>query len=532
MQGLKDFDPSQNMWIQMWLSRLGAETRLLNFLGPLDVNECGQSLTSLSVEDPERFREFSVGLLPRILKALLNNDPDDSSWALLFDEVGSLFPEFKNINRSHMLWLIRQIQASNELVTKLRSMIESGDVNIEQGMENWRCDILAEAMLPDTIRPDIFCLGQNIAATSGHVVFENQLFQLLQYHPATETVYENPVLLIPAFVNRFYILDLSDECSMVKWLVDQGHTVFLISWVNPTELLATYEMTHYVLDGALAALDCICRMLPGCKPQVVGYCAGGVVSAILAAWLKACGEDRISSLSLLATLLDYKESGPLGNLVSEESIESFRKPLNDLGYLPAELLLRIFAGLRPHDLIFERMLNSYILGQRAKPNPLLHWLGDGTRTPSSLVLWILEKLYFENVLVKETPFELAGQRIQLSIIDCPVFLFGAERDDISPWQSVMHAADQFGSTPLCVLGEGGHNGGVVNHPSKPRYNHFALNNDNLTNKQLAEFRSGSWWRTWHDFLTDRVGEPVLPPKTGGGIRAAIERAPGRYVRIR
>ena len=532
MQGLNDSDPSQNEWIQVWLSRLSAETQLLNFLGPRDVNEFGQSLASLSVEDLERFQELSVGLLPRALKALLDNDPDDSSWALLFDEIGSLFPEFKDFNRPHILWLIRQVQASKDLITKLHSMIESGDVNIEQGLENWRFDILAGAILPDTIRPDIFCLGQNIAATCGDVVFENQLFQLLQYHPATETVHENPVLLIPAFVNRFYILDLSDECSMVKWLVDKGHTVFLISWVNPTELLATYDMTHYLLDGALAALDCVCRMLPSCKPQVVGYCAGGVVSAILAAWLKARGEDRISSLSLLTTLLDYRESGPLGDLVSEESIESIRKPLNDLGYLPAELLLRIFVSLRPQELIFERMLNSYILGRRAKPYPLWHWLGDGTRTPASLVLWILEKLYLENVLVKETSFELAGQRIQLSTIDCPVFLFGAERDDISPWQSVMHAADQFGSTPMCVLGEGGHNAGVVNPSSKPRYNHFVLNTDNLIDKQLAEFRSGSWWMTWNDFLMDKAGVSVLPPKRGGGLRAAIEEAPGRYVRIR
>ena len=532
MQGLKGSDPTQNEWIQVWLSRLSAETQLLNFLGPLDVNERGQSLASLSMEDPERFREFSVGLLPRALKALLDSDTDDSTWTLLFDDMGSLFPEFKDFNRPQILWLIRQFQASKKLITRLHSMIESGDMNIEQGMENWRCDILAGSILPDTIRPDIFCLGQNIAATPGDVVFENQLFQLLQYYPATKTVHENPVLIIPAFVNRFYILDLSDECSMIKWLLDQGHTVFLISWVNPTELLATYDITQYMFDGALTALDCVCQMLPGCKPQVVGYCAGGIVSAILAAWLKARSEDRISSLSLLTTLLDYRESGPLGDLVSEESIESIRKPLNDLGYLPAELLLRVFASLRPQELIFERTLNSYILGQRAKPCPLLHWLGDGTRTPASLVLWILEKLYFENVLVQETPFELAGQRIQLSTIDCPVFLFGAERDDISPWQSIMQAADQFGSIPMCVLGEGGHNAGVVNPPSKPRYNHLLLNTDNLMDKQLAEFRSGSWWMTWNDFLMDRAGAPVLPPKIGGGLRAAIEGAPGRYVRIR
>lgn len=531
MQGLKDFDPSQNEWIPALLSRLTAETQLFNFFGPLDVNKFGQVLIPLVADDPERFREFSVGLLPKVLKALSDTDSDDPSWVQLFDDISSFFPELRGLNLSYMLWLIRQAQASKEFITKLHSVIESGHMNIEQGMENWRFDILAGAILPDTIRPDTFCLGRSIAVTSGNVVFENQLFQLLQYHSATETVHENPVLIIPAFINRFYILDLSDEYSMVKWLIDQGHTVFLISWVNPTPFLATYDMTHYLLDGALAALDYICRILPRCKPQVVGYCAGGVVSAILAAWLKARGDDRISSLSLLTTLLDYRDAGPLGHLVSEEGIESIRKPLTELGYLPAEVLLRIFASLRPYDLIFERALSSYILGQRAKPHPLLHWLGDGTRTPASLVLWILENLYLNNVLVADIPFKLAGQHIQLSTINCPVFLFGAEKDDISPWQSVMHAGDQFGSGPLCVLGEGGHNVGVVNPPGKRRYNHFILNTDNLTDKQLAEFRSGSWWMTWNDFLMVRAGKPVLPPKTGGGLRAGIEKAPGRYVRI-
>ena len=194
-------------------------------------------------------------------------------------------------------------------------------------------------------------------------------------------------------------------------------------------MLALYEMTHYVLDGALAALDHIDRMLPRVKTQVMGYCAGGIIATILAAWLEARGENRIASLSLLTTLLDYQEPGPLGHLVSKNSIDAIRQPLTNLGYLPAELMLRTFASLRPHDLFFGRILNSYVLGQREKPFPLLHWLGDGTRTPASLVLWILEELYLNNRLVGGTPIELAGQSIDIASINCPIFLL-AQRTTI------------------------------------------------------------------------------------------------------
>ena len=530
MQGLQGFDPSKHEWIQAWLARLTAESQLLPFFEPSGAHDFGRLLTALSVEDPDRFRAFSSQLFPKLLSALLDAETDDSAWSRLFDEVSSSFPEVGGFDRSQILWLIRQVQATDDLLVKLRSTFEAGEMNVEQGLENWRQDILAGAILPDTLRPDAFSLGRNLASTPGDVVFENQLFQLIQYRPATESVHQNPILLIPAFVNRFYILDLSGEYSMVRWLVDQGHTVFLMSWINPTEMLAPYDMTHYVLDGGLAALDQIDRMLPKTRTQLMGYCAGGVVATLLTAWLNARGEDRIASLSLLTTLLDYSDPGPLGQFVSAETIESLRKPLTEMGYLPAELLLRTFASLRPHDLLFGRMLNSYVLGQRAKPFPLLHWLGDGTRTPASLVLWILEQLYLKNALVSESRMQLAGQSIDLSAIECPTFLLATESDDISPWQSVMMAADRFGVEPVCVLGQGGHNAGVISPPTKKRHDHYRLDSSDWLNKTIAVRSEGSWWLTWNDFLEKQQGPSVSPPAPGGGIRPVIEEAPGRYVK--
>ncbi len=530
MQGLQGLDPSQSEWMQAWLSRLNAESQLLNFFDPTGINELGLFLNSLSVEDPDRFRVFAKDLLPKLIQALLDTESDDSFWTEFFDELTISFPEVEGFDRPQILWLIRQVQASEELIAKFRTTIELGQINLEQGLDNWRQDILAGAILPDTIRPDAFSLGQNMAATPGDVVFENQLFQLIQYRPFTDAVHENPVLMIPAFVNRFYILDLSGKYSMVRWLVDQGHTVFLISWVNPTERLALYGMTHYVLDGALAALDQIEFMLPGVKTQVMGYCAGGIIATILAALLEARGENRLASLSLLTTLLDYREPGPLGHLVSKDSIDAIRQPLTNMGYLPAELMLRTFASLRPHDLLFSRVLNSYVLGQRQKPFPLLHWLGDGTRIPASLVLWILEELYLNNRLVGGAPIELAGQPIDVASITCPIFLFGAESDDISPWQSVMIVAKQFTNIPICVLGEGGHNAGVITPPTNNRHDHYILSVENPSDIETAEKREGSWWVSWNQFLLPQAGANVSPPPPGCGQRPVIEVAPGRYVK--
>jgi polyhydroxyalkanoate synthase len=530
LQRLQGFDPSQNEWIQAWLSRLSAEGQLLNFFEPTNVDEIGKILMSLSVNDPDRFREFATQLLPKIISALLDSKTDDPVWQQLLDDISSSFPEMAELDRTQILWMIKQVHSTEGLIDKLRSTFESGKINIEQGIENWRQDILAGAVLPDTIRPDSFSIGDNLASTPGDVVFENQLFQLIQYRSTTDSVHQNPILLVPAFVNRFYILDLSGEYSMVRWLVEKGHTVFLISWVNPTEMLAPYDTTHYVLDGALAALDQIDRMLPSVKTQIMGYCAGGVIASIMTAWLKARGDDRIASLSLITTLLDYDEPGPLGRFVSNESIESIRKPLTDVGYLPAEIMLRTFASLRPHDLLIGRILTAYVLGERSKPFPLIHWLGDGTRTPASLVLWFLENLYLNNALVSDQKIEIAGQTIDLSTIDCPVFLFGAERDDISPWKSVMTSAQIFPNPPVCILGEGGHNSGVISPPTKNRHNHYILDLKSMTDLSVAEKREGSWWTTWNQFLEETAGSWTDPPRPGGGLRPVIEDAPGRYVK--
>ena len=532
MQGLQGFDPEQTEWMQAWLKRLADEHALLTFMDAAPVTEIAQALAALATNDPARFQSLQSDLLTRMLEAFISPAATDEHWLSLMDQFIHSLPEVAEFDRSRVLWLIRQLKDSDRLVDRVRTMLETKSINVEQGIQHWREDILAGAVLPDTLRPETFRLGETLATTQGDVVFENQLFQLIQYRPSTPTVAEHPLLLVPAFVNRYYILDLAPEMSMVRWLVSQGQTVCLISWVNPDAGLANYDVTHYVLDGVLAALDQMHRMLGGTPVQLVGYCAGGVLASIAAAWLAARGEQRIISLTLLTTLLDYSESGPLGELVTDASVEALTQPLETLGYLPAELLLRTFASLRPTDLMFARWMHSYVLGERHKPVPLLHWLGDGTRTPAALVLWVLKSLYLENRLIDDEPLIIAGQSIELSQLDIPVFVFACENDEIAPWQSAMRVAGIFEGPVTCVLGQGGHNSGVICPPDSARYDHCRLDSKQPTDRETARHIKGSWWVSWLAFLAETQGNSCAPPAPGGGLRPVLEPAPGRYVRQR
>lgn len=532
MQGIQGFGSDDLTWVQRWLGRVSSEWESLSFLNVPGLSDVAQFLTHLAHHAPDRYRELMVEELPRLLSLCLASDVDSDTLHTHLDGLSVRFPELTGVSRGHWVWLCRQIGALDQLRQPLVALLDENRFNVHEGFQNWCRDIESGAILPDTLRPDTFQLGTNLAITPGDVVFENQLFQLIQYRPTTAPVHAHPVLLIPAFVNRFYILDLTPEQSMVRWLVSQGHTVFLISWVNPGPLLANYSMTEYLLDGALCALDQIQRMLSVPRVQLMGYCAGGVVATLLASWLGRRREHRLASLTLLTTLVDYRNPGPLGDLVTAEAIEGLREPLHARGYLPAELMLRAFASLRPYDLVFNRMLQSYVRGERAKPFALMHWLGDGTRTPSALVLWMLESLYLGNRLVIPDALRIAGQAIDVGNIDVPTFIMAAEKDDISPWQSVMATVPMLKVPVVCVLGQGGHNAGVIHAPDARRKGHWQLDPECPTDLDRAAFVTGSWWFTWGRFLAEQGGSQIDPPEPGGGLRPVIEPAPGRFVLVR
>lgn len=531
MQGLKVTGAHSDLfWVQTWIDRLADEAQWLRFSDPALCQEWSESILALAAQDPDKWHALSTQIIPELLTSLPTIRSREE-WDLWVARLLAALPELSNPDRAQLIWLIDQIRQTDALLHRVREQLDSGSIDLEQGFKNWQADLAAQTVLPDTLRPDTFVIGETLATTPGNVVFENQLFQLIQYQPQTETTHAHPILMIPAFVNRYYILDLTPESSMVQWLVQSGHTVFMMSWVNPTESLRAYEMTHYVLDGCVQAMDQLARMCPRLPVQVMGYCAGGVLASILTAWMSARGEgDRICSLSLLTTLLDYDAPGPLGRFVTEQSIAHVESVMQDTGYLPAAISLRTFASLRPHDLYVGRAINSYVLGQRAKPMPLFHWLGDGTRIPAAMVSWILRTLYRENGLVCGAPIQLAGQAIDLGAIQVPTYAMGALSDEIAPWRSVFQGVQGIDGPVRRVLGRGGHNGGVINPPANAKYSYWVMSDVDPLDQSKATAYEGSWWSDWGQFLQGSAGALVSPPLIGGGLRPAIEKAPGRYVK--
>lgn len=531
VQGFGAIGPTSDLaWIQTWIDRLAEEAQWARFSDPRLLQDWVQGLATLSVTEPDKWAEISTELVPQFLAAFTGMEAE-SNWDLLMERLLAVFPDLSDPDRAQLIWLCEQVRQTESLIGRVREQLSGGAIDLEQGLKNWQADLACHTILPDTLRPDTFSVGETLAVTPGDVVFENQLFQLIQYHPQTATVASHPILLIPAFVNRYYILDLTPESSLVQWLVQSGHTVFLVSWVNPSESLRAYDMTHYVLDGCVQAMDQLARMCPKQPVQVMGYCAGGVLAAIMTAWMSARGEaDRISSLSLLTTLLDYQNPGPLGRFVTEQTVEHVESVMAETGYLPAAITLRTFASLRPHDLLVGRAINSYVLGQRAKPFPLFHWLGDGTRIPAAMVSWILNTLYRQNALVHTNPLMLAGQPIELASIQVPTYVLGALSDDIAPWRSVFQGAERLSGPVRFVLGRGGHNAGVINPPSRAKYGYWVMDPSDPEDQSKATVVDGSWWEDWGQFLVATAGAQIAPPLSGGGLRPPLEAAPGRYVK--
>ena len=531
MRGLNTTGPESDLyWVQTWIDRLADEAQWLRFSDPLMLQDWGTYLSSLATRDPETWQALSTQVLPQFLTALTTARSRED-WEVWATRLLDALPELSSEDRSQLRGCLEQLRQTETLLSRVRDQLGSGTLDLTQGLTNWREDLAAQSILPDTLRPDTFVVGETLALTPGDVVFENQLFQLIQYRPQTETTYARPMLIIPAFVNRYYILDLTPETSMVQWLVQSGYTVFMISWVNPTESLRGYDMTHYVLDGCVQAMDQLARMCPRVPVQVMGYCAGGVLASLMAAWMTARGEgDRICSLTLLTTLLDYAAPGPLGRFVTEQSITHVESVMQDTGYLPAAVSLRTFASLRPHDLYVGRAINSYLLGQRAKPMPLFHWLGDGTRIPAAMVSWILRTLYQDNGLMHGPPVQLAGQSMALESIAVPTYVMAALSDDIAPWQSVFQGTQGLGGPVRYVLGRGGHNGGVINPPAASKYSYWVMKASDPCVLAEGSAVDGSWWVDWGAFLQATAGARVSPPAVGGGLRAPLEPAPGRYVK--
>jgi polyhydroxyalkanoate synthase len=425
----------------------------------------------------------------------------------------------------------------------LRATIESRGENLVKGLQHLLGDLergkgkLAISMTDY----EAFAVGKNIAVTPGKVVFRNDLLELIQYTPTTETVAKRPLLVIPPWINKYYILDLKPQNSFVKWAVEQGLTVFIISWVNPDEKLAQKSFSDYMLEGPLAALDAIEQATGEKSANVIGYCLGGTLLAATLAYLAAKKKsDRIASATFFTSMVDFAEAGELGVFIDETQLESLEAKMNERGYLEGSEMATTFNMLRANDLIWSFVINNYLLGKEPFPFDLLYWNSDSTRMPAAMHSFYLRNMYQRNLLARPGGIELDGVPIDLTLNRTPTFILSTREDHIAPWKST-YAATQLYKGPIkFVLAASGHIAGVVNPPAAQKYGHWV--GKEKTGKDYppspdewlakAENRPGSWWPEWRGWLRQYDDGEVPARKPGSGKLKPIEDAPGSYVLVK
>jgi polyhydroxyalkanoate synthase len=422
----------------------------------------------------------------------------------------------------------------------LRATMESRGENLVKGLQNLLDDLeRGKGQLKIRMTDlEAFEIGKNIAVTPGKVVYQNDLIQLIQYTPTTKDVAKRPLLVIPPWINKYYILDLKPANSYVKWAVDQGHTVFVISWVNPDEKLAAKSFEDYLLAGPLAALDAIEKATGEKTANVVGYCLGGTLLACLLAYLEAKGgAGRIASATFLTTLVDFKEAGELTVFIDEEQLAALEEKMNERGYLEGGEMANTFNMLRANDLIWSFVINNYLLGKEPFPFDLLYWNSDSTRMPAAMHSFYLRNMYQNNLLSKPGGIELNDVAIDLTKVKVPTFILSTREDHIAPWKATYVATQLYSGPVRFVLAASGHIAGVVNPPAANKYNHW-------TNTKLkkypknpdewlagAETRPGSWWPEWQQWIAEFSDGQVPAREPGAGKLKAIEDAPGAYVKV-
>lgn len=435
---------------------------------------------------------------------------------------------------------IDAMSPSNFLMTNpevLRKTAETGGENLIKGLNNLLGDLeRGKGQLRIKMTDmDAFKLGENIAVTPGKVVYQNELMQLIQYTPETCKVLKRPLLIAPPWINKFYILDLRPKNSFVRWAVSQGHTVFVISWVNPDETLAEKNFEDYMQRGYLDALDAIEKATGEREVNAIGYCLGGTLLASTLAYMAAKGDDRIKTATFFVTMTDFTESGELGVFIDEEQLQALEEKMNKRGYLEGSEMATTFNMLRANDLIWSFVVSNYLLGNDPFPFDLLYWNADSTRMPAVMHSFYLRKMYQENLLAKPNGISLAGVKIDLSRIKVPAYFLSTREDHIAPWKSTYRGTHLLGGDNRFVLAASGHIAGVVNPPDGGKYSHWI--NTALPEDPEAWFTSateiaGSWWPDWQRWVTG-YDKKMVPARVPGDRKLkVIEDAPGSYVAVR
>ncbi|HYD66473.1 class I poly(R)-hydroxyalkanoic acid synthase [Azospirillum sp.] len=419
----------------------------------------------------------------------------------------------------------------------LRTTIETGGENLVKGLEHLLKDLergKGELRISMTDY-DAFQVGKNIAVTPGKVVFQTDLMQLIQYTPTTKDVAKRPLMIVPPWINKYYILDLREKNSFVKWAVDQGHTVFVLSWVNPDERLAKKTFEDYMFEGVLAALDAITKQTGEKDVNAIGYCLGGTLLGSTLAYMAAKGDDRIVSATYFTTMLDFAEAGELSVFIDEEQLNYIEGQMNEKGYLDGAKMATTFNMMRANDLIWSFVVNNYLLGKDPFPFDLLYWNSDSTRMPAAMHSFYLRNMYQRNLLREPGGITLGGVPIDLRTVKLPTFFLSTREDHIAPWKSTYQGTQLFSGPIKFVLSASGHIAGVVNPPAAEKYCYWT--NDKLPKASDDWFKGaqqtpGSWWPEWQRWVAGFANGTVPARDPAKGKLKVLDEAPGSYVKER
>lgn len=434
--------------------------------------------------------------------------------------------------------MLDMLAPSNFVMTNpevLEKAFQSGGENFVFGWQNWCGDLMRILSAARPVGNEQFVVGKTVAASPGKVVYRNGLIELIQYNPSTAIVQPEPILIVPAWIMKYYILDLSPQNSLVKYLTDQGFTVFAISWRNPDARDRDVAFDDYRRLGVMAALDVIGRILPGQKTHALGYCLGGTLLSIAAAAMARDGDDRLGTVTLLAAQTDFTEAGELTLFINESQVAFLEDMMWQRGYLDTAQMAGAFALLRSNDLIWSHLSRDYLMGEAAPPSDLMAWNADATRLPYRMHSEYLRKLFLDNDLA-ERRYRVEGKSISLSDIHVPMFVVGTLGDHVAPWRSVHKLHYQVDADLTFLLTSGGHNAGVVAPPDEPGHNYQVMTKaadgpyvgpDEWL--KLAPHVEGSWWPEWTRWLIARSGEPCDPPPIGYGDIDSLPDAPGDYI---
>ncbi|MBS0295469.1 MAG: alpha/beta fold hydrolase [Proteobacteria bacterium] len=423
----------------------------------------------------------------------------------------------------------------------VRKTLETGGLNLMGGLSNLLQDVAQGRELVSRRAPDAFELGVNIAATPGAVVFQNDLLQLIQYAPTTEEVRARPLLFVPPLVNKYYLFDLTPKSSYLKWLVDQGHTVFVVSWVNPTEQHAAKDLKDYVLDGVVASIDAALKATGQEQVDLVSYCLGGTLSAIALGYLAATGRsDTVATATLIATLVDFKDLGDWSAFLGEQDVEAFNRYLDAKGYVEADHLAQLFSTVRANDLIWSSVVKHYLLDEEARPSDLLWWFDDGSRIPAAMLQEYVRLMLLQNRLREPNGVTIDGVGIDLGKVKSKVFVVALKDDHVAAWKDTYEGMKLFGGETRFLLGGSGHNAGMINPPGAGKHGYWtasvkAQSGDAEAWLAAATRHADSWWPEWQGWISkDAKGAPVpaVEREPGKGALPALEAAPGSYVKVK